>query len=135
MVQVRITGITGGTYPINVFISDKYGNYQTLLGAIATGTTIPPTVSYNSVIPPIFQTAPEILLTLVDANNCQVVKLLDCTFGCAFNITVELASCIVTIDIQQATCELSIDVQDPACGLTLAVADPTCGFSLNTVDP
>lgn len=119
MVQVRITGVTGGTYPINVFISDKYGNYQTLLGTITSGTTIPPTISYNSVIPPIFQTAPEILLTLVDSNNCQVVKLLDCTFGCAFNITVELTSCIVNIDIQGADCQVSLDITDPSCNFTI----------------
>ena len=41
MTQVRITEISGGTYPINVYIADVYGNNQSLLGTIATGTTVP----------------------------------------------------------------------------------------------
>ena len=104
MTQVRITEISGGTYPINVYIADVYGNNQSLLGTIATGTTVPPTVYYNTVIPSIFETAPEIMLLLVDANGCKVFKILQCTFGCTFQITIQLASCVVNIDIQEANC-------------------------------
>lgn len=128
MVQVRLTEITGGTYPISVYISDIYGNNQTLLGTISTGTTVPPTIFYNTVIPSIFQTAPEIMLKLVDANNCEAIKILDCTFGCTFNITIELASCIVNIDIQEANCTVSLDIQDPSCNLSLDIQDPSCSF-------
>jgi len=106
MLQVRITEISGGTYPIQVFISDVYGNNETLLGTLSTGTTVPPTVSYNTVIPSIFQTAPEIMLTLVDANGCRIFKILDCTFGCAFEITISLVDCIVNISIQGAVCTI-----------------------------
>jgi hypothetical protein len=99
MTQVRITEISGSTaYPFSVYISDVYGNYQTLIGTISTA--VPPTVYYNTVIPSIFETAPQIMLTLVDSNNCTVFKILDCTFGCDFQITIQLASCIVNIDIQ-----------------------------------
>ena len=103
MTQVRITEISGGTYPIDVYISDVYGNYQTLLGSINTGP-VPPTVEYNTTIPSIFNTAPEIMLTLTDNNGCSIFKLLQCTFGCTFQITIELASCVVNIDIQEANC-------------------------------
>jgi hypothetical protein len=99
MTQVRITEISGGTYPISVFISDVYGNNSTLLGTISSGP-VPPTVKYNNVIPAIFNTAPEIMLKLVDSNNCEIFKILDCTFGCAFEITIELVSCVVNITIQ-----------------------------------
>ena len=108
MTQVRITDISGGTYPINVYIADVYGNNQTLLGVINTGP-VPPTVEYNTVIPSIFETAPEIMLKLVDANGCETIKILDCTFGCTFNITIELVSCIVNIDIQQSVCTFSLE--------------------------
>lgn len=121
MVQVRLTEITGGTYPINVYISDVYGNNQTLLGTISTGTTVPPVIYYNTVIPTIFQTAPEIMLKLVDANGCEAIKILDCTFGCTFNITIELASCNVNIDIQESECAISLDITDPTCACTLEV--------------
>ena len=107
MVQVRIEGISGATLPIDVYIADVYGNYQTLIGTIYSA--VPPVVNYNSVIPAIFQTAPQIMLTLVDANNCTIFKILDCDFGCVFDITVELSSCIVNINIQNEACGISID--------------------------
>jgi hypothetical protein len=111
MTQVRITDISGSTaYPFSVYISDVYGNYQTLIGTISTA--VPPTVYYNTVIPSIFQTAPQIMLTLVDSNNCTVFKILDCTFGCTFQITIELASCIVNIDIQESNCDFNIYSSD-----------------------
>ena len=103
MTQVRITEISGGTYPIDVYISDVYGNNQTLLGTINTGP-VPPIIEYNTVIPSIFNTAPEIMLTLTDNNGCSIFKILQCTFGCTFQITIELASCVVNIDIQEANC-------------------------------
>lgn len=119
MVQVRITEISGGTYPISVYIADVYGNNQFLLGTLAVGTNVPPTLNYNTTIPSIFQTAPEIMLKMIDANGCEIFKILDCTFGCAFNITVQLASCIVNINIQEADCQVSLDINDPTCLFTL----------------
>lgn len=89
MVQVRITGISGATYPVQMYISDKYGNNEYSLGSLSAGTQVPPTVYINSTIPAIFQTAPEIMFKMVDTNNCEVMKILDCTFGCAFAIIIE----------------------------------------------
>jgi hypothetical protein len=102
MVQIRITEISGGTYPISVYIADAYGNNQYLLATLSSGP-VPPVLTYNSTIPSIFETAPELMLKLIDANNCEIFKLLDCTFGCAFEITIEMASCIVNINITQST--------------------------------
>jgi hypothetical protein len=100
MTQITITDISGGTYPISVYIADVYGNNRYLLGTINSGP-VPPTVYYNTVIPTIFNTAPEIMLLLVDDNDCEIFKILDCTFGCAFEITIELASCVVNITITE----------------------------------
>lgn len=100
MTQVRITDISGGTYPISVYIADVYGNNRYLLGTISSGP-VPPVVQYNSVIPSIFNTAPEIMLLLVDSENCEIFKILDCTFGCTFNITIEMVSCTVNINITE----------------------------------
>ena len=101
MVQIRITEISGGTYPIEVILSDIYGNNATSLATISSGP-VPPVQTYNSTIPSIFETAPEIMLTLIDDNGCQIFKILDCTYGCAFEITIELSSCIVNINITEA---------------------------------
>jgi hypothetical protein len=100
MTQIRITNISGETLPIEVYISDILGNNNHFIGTI--NSTVPPTIVYNSIIPSIFNTAPEIKLTLIDSNNCQISKILDCVFGCAFNILFELESCVVdmTISVQ-----------------------------------
>lgn len=112
MTQIRITEISGGTFPVSVFISDVYGNNETLLGTISSGP-VPPVVEYNTVVPPIFSTAPEIMLRLVDGNDCEVIKLLTCTFGCAFQITIELESCIVNMNIEQSNCLFTVFSTDP----------------------
>lgn len=100
MVQIRITEISGGTYPIQVYIADVYGNNQSQIATINPGP-VPPVQTYNSILPQIFETAPELMLKLIDANGCEIFKILDCTFGCAFEITVQLASCIVNIVITE----------------------------------
>lgn len=119
MTQVRIESITGGTYPISVYIADYYGNNEYLLGTINSGP-VPPSINYNSTIPPIFNTAPQIMLILVDALGCKVFHILDCTFGCAFNITVQLVDCIVNITIQESTCEISgITIDGETCAMSM----------------
>lgn len=80
MIQIVVNQISGGTYPISVYISDINGGNETLLGIIEDGP-VPPVVEYDTVIPPIFQTAPQILLKMVDNNNCEVFKVLDCVLG------------------------------------------------------
>lgn len=105
MVQVRLDFISGASYPVSVFIADVYGNNKSLLGTISAGP-VPPQINYNSVIPSIFQSAPQIMLILEDSAGCSVFKILDCIFGCAFNITVELVDCIVNISIQESSCEI-----------------------------
>lgn len=109
MVQVRIDLISGATYPVQVFIADVYGNNKSLLGTINSGP-VPPEVAYNSSIPEIFETAPQIMLILVDSSACEIFKILDCTFGCAFNITVSLVDCIVNISISGSTCVFGCEV-------------------------
>lgn len=88
MTQVRITNISGETLPIDVYISDVYGNNSHLIGVI--NSSVPPTVTYTSTIPSIFNTAPEIKLTLIDNKNCEVYKIIDCALGCEFEFIIEL---------------------------------------------
>ena len=89
MKQVRITLISGTTYPIDVFIADVYGNNRSLLGTIVS-CPVPPTGTYNTVIPAIFNTAPEVMLLMVDSEGCETFKILECTYGCAFEIIINL---------------------------------------------
>jgi hypothetical protein len=88
MVQIRIDEISGGTFPIDVFISDVYGNNQALIGVITLGP-IPPPIRFNSTIPLIYNTAPEVYIKLVDNSGCERTEVLTCTFGCAFEIIIQ----------------------------------------------
>lgn len=96
MTQIRIDMISGGTFPINVYIADIYGNNKTFLNVIDPGP-VPPIVTYNTIIPPLFSTAPSIMLILEDSNGCEIFKILECTFGCTFEITISLVDCIVNL--------------------------------------
>lgn len=102
MRQIRIEMVTGGTFPINVFIADVYGNYKTSIGTINPGP-VPPTVTFSSTIPPIFSTAPAVMLILEDANGCEIFKILECDFGCEFEVTISLVDCIVNITLTPET--------------------------------
>lgn len=67
---------TGTTFPINIYVSDVYGNNSTLVQTISSGP-IPPEVYIT--LPQIFNNAPQIMVTLVDANNCIVFHILSPT--------------------------------------------------------
>lgn len=69
--QVILEGISGATFPVNVYISDIYGNYLTLLGIINSGP-VPPEIEYVSEIPTVFKNAPIIKLIMTDDNNCEI---------------------------------------------------------------
>lgn len=77
MTQIIINYITGGTFPVNVYVADKYGNNKSLIGIVDPGP-VPPPIKYNITIPPIFSTAQTVMLILEDVNGCQIFKLLDC---------------------------------------------------------
>jgi len=66
--SIDITGISGGTAPISVYVCDEYGNNCTLLG----------TSPGVYVLPTIFQTATTIMIKTVDSTGCQYFKFISC---------------------------------------------------------
>jgi hypothetical protein len=78
MRQITITEISGATYPVSVYISDVYGNNKFFLGVI--NSSVPPYVNYNVEIPAIFNTAPQVMLTMVDSTDLEFIKILNCIF-------------------------------------------------------
>jgi len=114
MVQVRLDFISGASYPVSVYIADVYGNNKSLLGTINPGP-VPPQISYNSSIPS------KIMLILEDSVGCSLFKILDCTFGCAFNISVNLVDCIVNISIQDVSCDFNVLTSDESCAMVVEI--------------
>jgi hypothetical protein len=88
MIQVRIESISGCTYPMSVYVSNIFGNYETLIGIINPGP-VPPPQSFSSTIPEIFDTAPEIMVKVISSEGCETTKILDCTYGYEFEILIE----------------------------------------------
>ena len=71
--QIEITNING-TYPMDVYVSDVYGNNSSFLGTIASSASL--TQQYT--LPVIFNSAPAVKVTLIDANDCEEFQILDC---------------------------------------------------------
>ena len=134
MTRIEISAVTGGTPPINVYVSDYYGNYETLIYTITSGNTIPPAT--GATLSSTFATAPAILLKMVDANGCEKIELLECRFGCSFLITIQEASCVTDITIQSSSCDVGgLAIVEASCVTTLTVADPSCATNLVVSGP
>lgn len=95
MTQIRIEGFTGST-PIDVYISDFYGNNKYLLGQI-TGSTPPTIYQYP---PSLFNSAPQVIITMSASNGCELSKLINCSFGCSFSFSLQQESCDTEIIIE-----------------------------------
>ncbi len=106
MARIEIVSITG-TSPYYVYVSDVYGNNKSYVGTI--GSAVPPVEYFY--LPTIFNNAPAIMLTIIDSNGCEKFEIIDCSFGCGFDISVTLSDCIVTISVTETTCTYSVSVE------------------------
>jgi len=130
MTRVEILSVTGGTYPINVYVSDYYGNNETLIYTITGSNPVPPQT--GATLSAVFATAPAILLKMVDANNCEKIELLECRFGCSFLITIQTASCVTDITIQATDCLVGgLAVVEASCVTNVTVSEPSCALVLS----
>jgi hypothetical protein len=87
MKSIEIENIVDGTYPISVYISDIYKNNNVLIGTI-NSDPYPSIISFDTSIPEIFNNIEEILINLVDANQCERLKKLECDFDTMFQISI-----------------------------------------------
>lgn len=101
MNQIRIEAVSGAV-PILVYVADVYGNNKSLLGTITNTGVIPPAKRFYP--PSLFNTAPAVMVIMVDNDGCEKFQILDCTFGCGFDISVQLANCVVNIIVTEDDC-------------------------------
>lgn len=76
MIQVTLDDISGTTYPVDVYISDYYGNNKELLGTITGYTQLP--VEYVLSPPSIYINTPQFKLILEDSINCEKITTNTC---------------------------------------------------------
>jgi len=121
MTQIRIEAVTGET-PIYVYVSDVYGNNEYLIGTITDTGLIPPAALFYP--PSLFNTAPAIMLTLIDNRGCRKFEIIECSYGCGFDISIELESCEYTISVSAESCEYTISVDESVCQYIVQVTPP-----------
>jgi hypothetical protein len=51
------------------------------------------------------------MVKMIDNNGCEKFEIIDCSFGCGFDISVTLSDCIVTISVTETTCTYSVSVE------------------------
>jgi len=113
MTQIRIEAVTGAT-PINVYVADVYGNNESLIGTITNTGIIPPAARFYP--PSLFNTAPAVMVKMIDSRGCVRFEIIDCAYGCGFDISVTLADCTYTISVTESTCTYSVVVEPQFCG-------------------
>lgn len=73
MAFIEISSITGVS-PYEVYVSDIFGNNETFVGSFSG--TVPPSIYFD--LPFLFDTAPIVLIKVIDANNCQTFHQASC---------------------------------------------------------
>jgi hypothetical protein len=76
MSKIQIDLISGVTYPVDLYVSDVYGNNKTFVSTITSGP-VPPVIDFTS-LPSIFNTAPAVMITMIDANSCEKFEIAVC---------------------------------------------------------
>jgi hypothetical protein len=76
MSKIQVDLISGVTYPVDLYVSDVYGNNKTFVSTITSGP-VPPIIDFTT-LPAIFNTAPAVMITMIDANLCEKFEITDC---------------------------------------------------------
>jgi len=71
--QIQVTSFTG-QLPAQVFVADIYGNNSSFVGSIIS--PVPPTIYFS--LPSIFDFAPAVMITIIDANGCEEFTIDEC---------------------------------------------------------
>lgn len=91
--KLYITSVTG-TAPFTFYMCGLDLNNCTLIG---TGSTTTPTLTF--ILPSIFVGASQVILKMIDANNCEIFKVLDCDTTCPFDVIINSTECEFCISI------------------------------------
>jgi hypothetical protein len=105
MGRLNIQNING-VPPYEVYVSDQYGNNKNLIATI--NSNVPPTQYFF--LPDIFDGIDRIMLTINDSSGCDYCnffKIIDCRFGCQFDVIIQASGCQFSLNIDKKTCEVN----------------------------
>jgi hypothetical protein len=83
MAQLTINEISGAT-PVQIYACDSFGNQCELVLTYNNDVPFP----YSIPLPTKFDVVPQIMVKMIDNNNCELLKLATCDELCDFTITV-----------------------------------------------
>lgn len=128
MAEIILNSLTGGTSPYKVYVADVFGNHETLIATLSVGA---PPQQFISV-PNIFNSAPAIMLKIVDNLGNMKFNILPCIDGCLFNLTISAESCDFNISLAAENCSVSTYVNPETCLVETKVSPEVCvlNFSL-----
>jgi len=97
--RLTIQSITG-TSPYDFYVCDIYENNCNLLGTISTAS---PDQIFT--LPTLFNLAPQIMIKMIDANECEIKKIITCDLSCGFEVIINVAECTfcITVDVTTPT--------------------------------
>ena len=99
MMSARLTiqSITGAS-PYDFYVCDIYENNCSFLGSVSTAS---PDQIFT--LPALFNLAPQIMIKMIDANSCEIKKILTCDLSCGFVVIIHEAECTFCITIDTLT--------------------------------
>lgn len=92
--RLTISSITG-TSPYDFYVCDIYENNSFLLGSVSTDSPDP-----IFTLPSLFNSAPQIMIKMIDGNNCEIKKILTCDLTCSFQVIINTAECTFCVVIE-----------------------------------
>jgi hypothetical protein len=126
--RLTIQSITG-TSPYDFYVCDIYENNCSLLGSISTAS---PDQTFT--LPTLFNYAPQIMIKMVDANDCEIKKIISCDLSCGFEVIINVAECTfcITIDVTTPT---PTPTQTPTNTPTISITPTITPTVTRTVTP
>ncbi len=126
--KLYITSVTG-TAPFTFYMCGLDLNNCTLIG---TGSTTTPTLTF--LLPSIFVGASQVILKMIDANNCEIFKVLDCDTTCPFDVIINSTECEFCISITAVSPTPTPSIT-PTISLTPSITPTNTVTPSSTVTP
>jgi len=76
MTTIEITGVTGATYPIDIYVCDVYGAMCFIVATIPGPPPPPPTIPI--ILPYQFDSAPAVGIKIIDSGGCEKFEIYNC---------------------------------------------------------
>ena len=106
--KLYINSVTG-TAPFSFYMCGLDLNNCTFVGS---GTTTIPTLQF--ILPQIFVGASQIILKMIDGNNCEIFKVLSCDTTCPFDVIINTIECQFCIQVVVDNCAITPLIIEPS---------------------